>query len=159
MIALPLAPENTLLPNVLQSISGNYDVVWSYNASSGSWHNSNGDLTDIDHKIGMWIYMSVPDELVTVGGVEMTTTIQLHDGWNLVGYDYHFGLTSIDDALLGLPYTAVQWYDSFDTVDKWKNNTIRPDKDNIYQIPVGLEKYSRKNLTKDLKNILEKLQH
>jgi hypothetical protein len=123
MISLPLAPENTLLPNVLQSISGNYDVVWSYNASSRSWHNSNDDLTDIDHKIGMWIYMSSADELVTVGGVEMTTNIQLRDGWNFVGYDYHFGSTTIGDALLGLPYAAVQWYDSFDTVDKWKHNT------------------------------------
>ncbi|UCE38522.1 MAG: lamin tail domain-containing protein [Thermoplasmata archaeon] len=123
MISLPFEPENTLLPNVLQTISGNYDVVWAYDAVDGSWHSSNDDLTDIDHKIGIMIHMNTPDELVSVGRVEMTTTIQLYEGWNFVGYDYHFSSKTIEDSLIGLPYTAVQWYDASDTQDKWKHNS------------------------------------
>jgi hypothetical protein len=123
MISLPFEPINSLLPSVLQSISGNYDVVWAYKANDETWHSSNGDLTNIDHKMGLWIHMKTPDVLVTVGRVNMETTIQLYKGWNLVGYNYHFGSMSVNDALSGLPYTAIQSYDASDPADKWKHNT------------------------------------
>ncbi len=125
MISLPFEPINSLLPNVLQGISGNYDVVWNYNANDGTWHSSNGDLTNIDHKMGLWIYMKTTDELVTAGRVERATTIQLYEGWNLVGYDYHLGSTPIGDALSALPYNAIQSFDASDLTDKWKHNTTK----------------------------------
>ena len=125
MISLPFEPINSLLPSVLQSISGNYDVVWNYDTGDMKWHSSNSDLSNIDHKMGLWIYMKTTDELVTIGRVERTTLIQLHEGWNLVGYDYHFGSTFINDALSGLPYSAVQSYDASDPADNWKHNTTK----------------------------------
>lgn len=125
MLSLPFEPINSLLPSVLQSISGNYDVVWSYDAEDMKWHSSSVDLTNINHKMGLWIHMKTTDELVTIGRVERTTLIQLHEGWNLVGYDYHFGSTFINDALSGTPYTAVQSYDASDPTDRWKHNTTK----------------------------------
>jgi hypothetical protein len=122
---LPFEPINSLLPGVLQSISGNYDAVLNYRANDGTWHSSNGDLTNIDHKMGIWIHMKTADELVTVGRIERATLIQLYEGWNLVGYTYHLGSTFINDALSGLPYSAVQSYDASDPTDNWKHNTTK----------------------------------
>ncbi len=41
--------------------------------------------------------------------------------------------------------------------EKWKDNKILLDSNTIFQIPAELEQYSRKNLTKNLKDVLENL--
>ena len=41
--------------------------------------------------------------------------------------------------------------------EKWKSNKINLNKDAVFQVPAELEQYSRKNLAKKLKDILEKI--
>ncbi len=125
LISLPLVQSDTSIPTVLSSIAGNWDVVWWYNASGGTWHSTNGDLTDINHTIGFWIHMKTADTLIVTGSIPNTTSIKLYQGWNLVG-NPSFCIHGIDDILspIATKYTAVQQYDSWDAGDPWKHYHI-----------------------------------
>jgi parallel beta-helix repeat protein len=124
-ISLPLVQSDTSISTVLSSIAGNWDVVWWYNASIGKWHSTNDNLTDINHTMGFWIHMKTSDTLIVTGTIPNTTSIQLYQGWNLVG-NPSFYIHVIDDILspITTKYTAVQQYDSWDSEDPWKHYHI-----------------------------------
>jgi parallel beta-helix repeat protein len=125
LISLPLVQSDTSIATVLNSIAGNWDVVWWYNASGGTWHSTNDDLTDINHTMGFWIHMKTADTLIVTGTIPNTTFIQLYQGRNLVG-NPSFCIHGIDDILspIATKYTAVQQYDSWDGGDPWKHYHI-----------------------------------
>jgi parallel beta-helix repeat protein len=125
LISLPLEQSNTSIATVLSSIAGNWDVVWWYNAIGGTWHSTNDDLTDINHTMGFWIHMKTPDTLIVTGSIPNTTSIQLYQGWNLVGnpsFCIH-GFGEIFASISG-NYTAVQWFNAKDKGDPWKHYQI-----------------------------------
>jgi parallel beta-helix repeat protein len=125
LISLPLVQSDTSISTVLSSIAGNWNVAWWYNASGGTWHSTNGDLTDINHSMGFWIHMKTADTLIVTGTIPNTTSIQLYQGWNLVG-NPSFCIHGIDDILssIATKYTAVQQYDSWDSGNPWKHYHI-----------------------------------
>jgi len=122
MISIPLIQSDTRITAAFQTISGYYDIVETYNASTDTWHNSNSDLTDINHKMGLWIHMRLNDILTVAGIVPETTEIELHAGWNFIGYP-SLAIRNLDDALSGVSWNAIQRYDASDTNDSWKDNT------------------------------------
>ena len=125
LISLPLVQSDTIISTVLSSIAGNWDVVWWYNASDGTWHSTNDDLTDINHTMGFWIHMKTADTLIVNGSIPNNTFIQLYQGWNLIG-NPSFCNHAIDDILspIATKYVAVQQYDSWDSGDPWKHYNI-----------------------------------
>jgi hypothetical protein len=98
LISIPLNQTDTTLSTVLSSISGYYDSVQYFDSSDSTdpWKHNHitkpsqlDDLTDIDHKMGIWIHITEP------GGVVMECSgtadsgnvpIYLKVGWNHVGY-------------------------------------------------------------------------
>jgi hypothetical protein len=125
LISIPLVQSDTYISTVLSSIVGNYNIVQWYNANDGKWHSTNDDLTDINHTMGFWIHMKTADTLIVKGTIPNTTSIQLYQGWNLVG-NPSFCIHGIDDIVssIATKYVVVQQYDSWDSSDPWKHYHI-----------------------------------
>jgi parallel beta-helix repeat protein len=98
LISIPNILSDKNLSNVLSSINGSYDSVQYYNVSdvSDHWkhhHDSKpdklNDLVNLDHINGFWLHVTTLDGvLFKYSGTQPTSnqTIQLHPGWNMVGY-------------------------------------------------------------------------
>jgi len=119
---------------VLSSISGNYTVVWAYNASdtSSPWKRylvgapTGNDLTDMGPSSGYWIKMNVSTATLTVTGTSpSSTSIPLVSGWNLIGYPSSTA-QSITTVLSGISssYTVVWAYNASDTSSPWKRYLV-----------------------------------
>jgi len=127
MISLPLAQRNTTVSNVLQTIDGNYNVIWIFDAKEDRWRSSATDLTDINRTMGLWLNMKNSCNLSIIGAVPESTDIALYEGWNLVGFP-SLATNSPNVALNGIGWQAVQHYDAYDLNDPWKHNsTKKPD--------------------------------
>jgi parallel beta-helix repeat protein len=98
LISIPNIQLDMNLNVVLSSISGYYDAVQWYDASDSTdnWkHNQvtkSGKLNDLnilDHEVGFWIHIINRDWVMfEYHGTQpvMNQIIQLHKGWNIVGY-------------------------------------------------------------------------
>jgi hypothetical protein len=121
LISLPLIQSDKNITTVLQTIEGNYDnVQWydpldmvdnwlSYTPNKPSGFN---DLLNVDHKIALWINMISGDTLTITGKVPSSTSIQLYEGWNFVGYPSLTNRT-VGDALSSIweNVTQVEGFD------------------------------------------------
>jgi hypothetical protein len=96
-ISTPLIPQDTALPDVL--LDGDGDTVWTTvkHYRLGTWTSWSSfkppalnDLTDVDERMGVWLYVevgSLGDGFIKVSGLApASTTIDLKAGWNMVGY-------------------------------------------------------------------------
>jgi hypothetical protein len=122
---------------VLSSIEGNYDLVYTGDATgahagNGNWLKADNipvspdRLTVLDETIGFWIHMTAADTLQVVGNAPQTTDIPLFDntgGWNLVGYPSASN-QALPDVLVnhgvGTDFTLVYAYHANDGTDLWK---------------------------------------
>jgi hypothetical protein len=101
LISFNVNPINTNIAAVLSSITGNYDLVYAWDATgahstSGNWMKYapgtppySNTLLSLDETRGFWIHMTAADTLDVVGNIPVTTTINLSTnagGWNLVAY-------------------------------------------------------------------------
>ncbi len=90
LISLHKEPAEPAIGNVLASIAEKYISVWAY--TGGRWkvydpaNPSFSDLTELVSGKGYWINMSTGAEL-TVSGDTPSDTVELSQGWNLVGYN------------------------------------------------------------------------
>ncbi len=113
LISLPLVPENTSIDAVLASIEGNYSVVyaWIDGGPKQSGVRPPLGLTEMTVEYGYWIYMTAPDILELSGTVPVQTTINVSQGWNLVGYPFDTA-QNLTDVLSPINYTVVYaWID------------------------------------------------
>jgi hypothetical protein len=98
LVSFPYTVTDSNLDHVLESISGKYDAVQTYNSVDilDSWKHHNilkpspiNDLQDLDNKMGFYIHITDSDgaDLVIEGpGPISPQSILLQLGWNLVGY-------------------------------------------------------------------------
>jgi PKD repeat protein len=140
LVSFNVHPASTKIADVLSDISGNYSLVFTWDATGASSDNGNwkkyapppapdyqNDLLDLDEKMGFWIYMTVADTLDIYGSAPSATDILLLNntgGWNLVGYP-SMPARDLPDALslhgVGNNYTVVFAYHANDpTGDLWK---------------------------------------
>ncbi len=129
LVSFNLHPGDTAIGEVLSSIEGNYDLVYAWNAGTGTWMKyapgvGFGDtLTALDESMGFWIRMTAADMLEVVGSNPGTSEIELAAGWNLVGYpsSANGALPEIlSDHGVGSDFSLVYGYDAADTSDHWK---------------------------------------
>jgi len=119
LISLPVTPTTwASTTEVLASVAGNVERVWSYDAVSGEWsvYNADGAPSDLDIMTaghGYWVKMTNADILEGVGTLyeqlvpsgdtppSQLPEIPLAEGWNLIGYYQLPGETTalIGDAL------------------------------------------------------------
>ena len=129
LISLPLMPEDTSITSLLSPISGNYSIVWEYNASDTSDHWKKydpgvpfeNDLINMEPGKGYWILMTSDNTLSISGTVPESTDIILKTGWNLIGYNF-LDSQPIAEALSSINgnYSIVLAYNASDTADHWK---------------------------------------
>ncbi len=79
------------------------------------------DLTAIDHSIGMWVRATAATVLPSDGTLPATTSIDLCEGWNLIG----FPAAEPRHPYAALSSIAGKWerifaYDAFDPEDPWE---------------------------------------
>ncbi len=132
LISIPLLLQEHNLTEVFASIDGLYDAVQWYNITDTAdpWkHNKIGkpfgnDLSKIYETMGIWIHIIPPgDTIFYYNGIRPITnqTIQLHPGWNLVGYP---SLTSynrtkgLNNLTFYMEVDSIWTYDA--TTQKWK---------------------------------------
>ncbi len=90
LISFPVSPPDILINEILSPISGSYSAVWSYR--NGKWklydpaNPGLSDLTTMEAGWGYWINMKY-SEILTVSGSTAPKSVDLEDGWNLVGYN------------------------------------------------------------------------
>lgn len=95
-VSFNLALQDNSLESILEDpthgISGNYDRVIYFHASSGEWRSyvpgrpaHFNNLASWNNRMGIWIRMTDDDVLMVQGTPPVTTTIRLEPGWNMVG--------------------------------------------------------------------------
>lgn len=135
LVSFAVEPGSTAIADVLGSISGNYDLVYAWDASgahsgAGNWvkyvpgAGYGNTLTTIDDKTGFWIHMTASDTLEVTGALPVTTNISIltgAGGWNLVGYPSNdSGALPAILSGLGTDYSLVYAYHPSDSSDPWK---------------------------------------
>jgi parallel beta-helix repeat protein len=128
MISIPLSQDDTSLSTVLASIAGDYNIAQYFNSTQNKWIDTSSGLSDVDHTMALWIHMKTPADLVVIGKVPQSTSIQLTtsgDGWNFIGYPCFRDRTPADvlSSISG-SYDALQVYNSSDLNDPWKHYDI-----------------------------------
>ncbi len=92
LVSFNIHPDNTAITDVLASIAGDFNLVYAWNATSGSWMKYDPDvdygntLAVLDETMGFWIQMDTSEMLVVSGTLPVTSSITLKSGWNLVGF-------------------------------------------------------------------------
>jgi parallel beta-helix repeat protein len=127
LISIPNIQLDTDLNDVLFSISGDYDAVQWYDASDSTdnWKHNEvtkpGNLNDLDildHKISFWIHIINKDWVMfEYHGIQpsVNQTIQLHKGWNMVGYPSptNYNRTvGLNDLTFGTDVDCIQWFEA-----------------------------------------------
>lgn len=135
LVSFNVHPTNTSIASVLTSVSGNFDLVYAWDATgahpgSGNWLKydnipfSADSLTNLDETMGFWIHMTAADTLEVTGNIPTATSITLSDnagGWNLVGYPSAAGgvLPGIMNGV-GSDFSLIYAYHANDAGDPWK---------------------------------------
>ena len=119
-VSFPLIVANQSVERVLYSISGCYDYVRYYSNldPANPWKvyvpgRAYNSLLRLDNTMGFWINMTAACDLSIDGAAPISTAIQLHSGWNMVGFpSMQAGYTVADlRAALGTPTLLVEAYD------------------------------------------------
>lgn len=110
LISLPFEQFNTSLPEVLKSIDGKWIYSQIYDATDSDHWKSNAtfrpdtvnDLKYLNHKQGIYIFITEPNVTLQVrGAIPTTTSIPLYAGINIVGYPTLSNTKTIGEALAG----------------------------------------------------------
>lgn len=119
-ISLPCAPLNTSLAMIMENIEGKWDRIMVYNSTDADhWKTFStlrpetlNDLHNLNSRIGFWLNVTEAGVVFKFwGNMETSTNIQLHAGWNLVGYP---SLTqrNVTNALAGTGYTSIESFNA-----------------------------------------------
>jgi len=90
LFCLSVQPQHTAITSVLASISGKYNVIWTY--CDGKWAcyepqmSAFSDFSDIKSGQGYWIDMKEA-AVLHISGNSPSKSLALRPGWNLVGYN------------------------------------------------------------------------
>jgi hypothetical protein len=134
LISLPVIPEDKAITQVLASVAGQYSLVETYDAASGTWKSYDpalppeaSELLTLDEATPFWIQMDEPGTLTLAGLLPIYTPQPLVAGWNLVSYPASEP-RGVANALasIGGKYTQVLRYEAGEPT-LWKRyNTAIP---------------------------------
>jgi parallel beta-helix repeat protein len=126
LVSIPLIQNDQNITKVLEMIEGYYDAVQWYDASDPAdpWKNYivakpfGNDLLHINETMGFLIHIKKSgDTIFLYNGSEPTQnqTIQLYEGWNMVGYPSlsNYNRTKgLNNLTFGIEVDAIQWFDA-----------------------------------------------
>jgi parallel beta-helix repeat protein len=126
LISIPLIQDEQNLTRVLGSIDGWYDAVQWYDTTDTSdpWMDTKigkpfgNEMYVINESMGIWVHITnTGDTVFLYNGTipSVNQTIQLHPGWNMVGYpslSNHNRTMGLNNLEFGTDVDAIQWYDA-----------------------------------------------
>jgi hypothetical protein len=98
LVSFNVHPTDTDIEAVLASVSGNFNLVYAWEAANVKWLKYDpgqpvgNSLKTLGESQGFWINMTSADTLTVNGSDPGTSNIALVNGWNLVGYPAHTNL-------------------------------------------------------------------
>ena len=85
LISLPLTADDMTVSSVFSSVSGKYDAIYSYDATTHSWV-ALGDDDTLENGVGYFIHMTESGTWTYNGSAYTTMNISLEPGLNMVGW-------------------------------------------------------------------------
>ena len=130
LISFPTIVGDIPIADILSSISGQYEIVYSYEGCLGNdpWKMYDpevpsyvNDLNYIDSAMGVWIEAKEDTELTLSLNFPLALSIPLCTGWNLISYPGSQA-KALGDALSSISgqYEKVLAYKAADLSDPWK---------------------------------------
>jgi hypothetical protein len=128
LISLPVVLDDPTSATAFSSLSGILDIVFAYQGcdtgdpwkkyAPGDYIN---DLDAVDVHSGYWVQMAAADDLELTGIHPQSTSIDLCEGWNLIGYP-SVNPHPVTEVLAGIngKFDLVYAYDASDASDHWK---------------------------------------
>ena len=94
LLSVPDDPDNVDPAVLLPTVAADFTLAYAYDACDAiaPWKLYDpadlpaSDLTAVDHRLGFWLKATSPDPLAVAGTEPAETSIQLCEGWNLIGY-------------------------------------------------------------------------
>jgi hypothetical protein len=127
LVSWPLAPITENLTDTVASLGSACDEVWAYDAwdDTDPWKQWPEDLAQADETMGLWMRVTEPVTLTIHGWQPASPSIDLREGWNLVGYPSQTA-RPVAEALASIDgfYTVVQTFDPADPADPWKRYDV-----------------------------------
>ena len=127
-VSFAKAPRDPSAEAVFSDISPNVVVVWGYDDQTKAWRkwrpwDQESTLTSLDFGNGFWLYADASASLA-LNAEDASPSVQLYEGWNLVGYagvegkDITNGLGAGMDGKWTIiwNWTDGQWYAKHSTV-------------------------------------------
>jgi hypothetical protein len=126
LISIPLIQQEQNLAEVLELIDGYYDAVQWFDVTDTSYpwkhfkvgKSFGNDLFELNETMGFWIHITQPGDTIFVyNGTTPTSnqTIQLHIGWNMVGYPSQTSYNrtvGLNNLTFVQEVDLIQWYDA-----------------------------------------------
>jgi hypothetical protein len=135
---------------LLMNMEGEYESIRTYDASDAldPWKSYNPDLPSwavqdlpyVARSDGYWILVGEDQRFVRAGNLYTPTIIDLHTGWNLIGYP-STNVSLVNDTFnTTVPlFDYVESFNSSDYSDPWKewtwNSSLVSDQDLNYTVP------------------------
>src|SRR6185436_7216127 len=129
LISLPKEPDSIDPATVFSSIPGALVAAHTYDGCNAAdpWRvyapgaAGVSDLSAVDHRIGVWVQAGGATTLAVSGVEPAETTLQLCEGWNLIGYpsSYPRPVLSALASIAG-KFRWVLAYDPADAEDPWE---------------------------------------
>jgi hypothetical protein len=129
LVSFNLQPASRAIADVLDTITGDYSLVYAWNAASATWMKYDPNvpysstLTDLDESMGFWIKMTAGGTLTVSGSAPLPSGQALEQGWNMVGFPSRTDLVLPDAFSLngaGTDFSLVYAYHPGDAGDPWK---------------------------------------
>jgi len=130
LLSLPMRTYNTTLPVPVESILGDFEVIYAYNSSNPSnpWISYAPErppfmnsLKTLDETQGFWVKMKNPGILENMGIPESGQTFKMKKPWNIISYP---SLVPVETAAafqdVENEIDHVLGYDSNDAGNEWK---------------------------------------
>jgi hypothetical protein len=115
LVSIPLIQSDGSIHVILRTV--NFDRAWSFDSLGQRWKSYSaskpytGTLTTFDHTEAVWLNVTEDSNLTVAGLVPVTTSIDLVEGWNLVGYPSFNSTMDAGDLRAYIPVTNLEGYE------------------------------------------------
>ena len=116
LVSIPLVQSNETIQTVLQTLS--FDNAWFFDPINQEWKSVmkskpyDGTLEHANHMIGIWVNVTQDSNLTIAGVVPTSTTINLHAGWNLVGFPFFGTNYTVADLKAAVAVERLEGFDA-----------------------------------------------
>ena len=116
LISIPLVQSDESIETVLQTVK--WDKAWTYDSSAQKWKSHisfkpwRGELQEANRTMGIWVNVTEQSNLTVAGIVPFRTSIQLHSGWNLVGFPSFNGTYAVADLKASVGVDIIEGFDA-----------------------------------------------